>query len=373
MKPIVLAFLIVLLMSSCSMLSPRSSLSEAQLIHSLDEYVQGIEAQGFSGLIAIYVGDRRLYLRTHGYADREAQRLIDENTVFHLGSVSKSWTAAAILSLVNEEKLSLDDSLRELLPSAVVAEIDESHSSIDIHQLLTHSAGLEDFPVPCSQAEAGHLGRDEFLQHALQVPLKYPSGHQFAYSNAGYDILAAIVEIIENQPFEQVLKTRFFEPLGLTETGTDPGLWSSERIAVGYDQHGKRWGRLHELFWGDHGALWCNRGSGALLSTADELRQWVSALMHNQVVSDALWQHITTSYVDEGTGAYYGYGWSVYETQRFVEIGHTGSLNHILEADVRVYPQTDVIVMVLGNSGEFPATEVLEPILPQVRRWLSGR
>ncbi|WP_194756117.1 serine hydrolase domain-containing protein [Aliidiomarina indica] len=373
MKHFLLGVFSVALLASCSAQWTPRALSDEALEHALEAHFQEREAQGFSGLVAIYAGDQRVYMSTHGYANREQEQPITESTVFHLASVSKQWTAAAILALVDAGQLSLQDTLETLFPESVLEKTRSETHQITIHQLLTHSAGLEDFPVPCSQAEAGTLNRDRFLEQALQVPLKHPPGHQFSYSNGGYEILAAVIEITTEMTFEQALRHLFFEPLNLTDTGISPERWDPNSIAIGYDQAGQPWGSLHSLFWGDEGPLWCNRGSGALLSTVADLHRWLGALMNGERLSDWAWQQKQTAHISEGAGASYGYGWSIYQTRQYRELGHTGSLNHILEADVRLYPDTEVMIIVLGNSGEYPATEVLAPILPTIHQWMFNR
>ncbi|RUO35679.1 serine hydrolase domain-containing protein [Aliidiomarina sanyensis] len=371
-RHLLLVLLILFCLPGCTT-SPAGLSVEAQrswLESRLAPILDDAESAGFTGAVRIVYPDGARFDSFHGVSHRQTQRAIGRDTVFHLGSVSKHWTAAAVLRAVERGDLELHQSLDKIFP-----DIPDSHGVITIHQLLTHQSGLADFPVPCSRVEAGDLTRTDFLNAVWASPVVASPGVSFHYSNAGYEVLAAVLEVLYEQEYEAILSEWFFSSLNLRNTGIDPSRWdNTERIAMGYRADGTEWGTLHSLFWGTQGPLWCNRGSGALLTDLDDLQQWLSALFAGEVLADDSLTRMLSPHVSENrsgeSGAYYGYGWSLYQGHGFLEVAHTGSLTHVLEADVRVFPELGVLVMVLGNSEAFGATRVYPRIESVLHRWL---
>ena len=178
----------------------------------LDEYLSRLERFGFSGGALAVRGKEVLLTKSYGLADRARRIPLTTDSVYNLGSITKQFTAAAILTLEMQGKLAVTD-----LASKYLDGVPADKSTITLHHLLTHSSGLEsDF----SPTDYDPVGREEYVRRALQSTLLFKPGEGYEYSNAGYSLLAAIVEMVSGQPYEVYLTERVLKPAGMRETGT---------------------------------------------------------------------------------------------------------------------------------------------------------
>lgn len=349
-----MALVIALLASSCARLAVPAPPPDAphELGRALETRLESLVQRGFSGAVLVAAGGEIVLRKGYGLADRERELPMTPASVVPIASVAKQFTAAAILALEQDGRLSASDPIARFFP-----DLPDTHAGITLHQLLTHTAGIPTTVVPCSRQEAGHLDREEFVSRAMATELLFAPGEGHSYSNAGYELLGAIIEIATGLDYETYLKEALFHPSGMFATGYSPRTWpEGEPMTVGYRGDGARWGSFHELFWGSHGPLWCNRASGALLSTIDDLHRWHGALTRGRVLAPHQVTKLFTPFVPEDGDAAYGYGWEISTTQRGTRmVAHDGSLNHIFEADFRMYVDEDVLIIVVGNSGALGA------------------
>ncbi|TXK60486.1 serine hydrolase domain-containing protein [Alkalisalibacterium limincola] len=355
------AIAIALLASSCAHLADpfppsHATQSPLELERVLEARLDSLVSRGFSGAVLVAVGEETVLRKGYGLADRERRIPMTPTSVVPIASVAKQFTAAAILRLEQDGELSVSDPIARFFP-----DLPDSHAGITIQQLLTHTAGIPTTVVPCSRREAGHVDRDEFVSRAMRADLLFAPGEGHGYSNAGYELLGAVIEIASGMDFETYLKDVLFHPSGMYATGYSTRTWpDGEPMTVGYREDGTRWGTFHELFWGAHGPLWCNRASGALLSTIDDLHGWHAALTGGVVLSPLQVAKLSTPFVpaDGQIASAYGYGWEISTTRRGTRmVGHDGSLNRIFEADFRMYVDEDVLIIVVGNSGQLGAND----------------
>ncbi|MGW0659943.1 serine hydrolase domain-containing protein [Streptodolium elevatio] len=252
-----------------------------------------------------------------GRSDEAAGRAAGCDTVYDIGSITKSFTAAAVLKLEMNGALRVTDSIGVHL-GAVPAD----KRAITIHQLLTHTSGLpegigEDYEP---------LSRDAMLGRALATPLEAAPGEEFAYSNTGYSVLAAVVEKVSGMSYGDFLARNLFGPAGMTRTGyvlPDPGRGD---VAVEYDEQGASQGRPFEHPWAPDGPYWNLRGNGGLLSTASDMFRWYRALEGDTILNGAAKAKMFTPHVPEGDGlpSSYGYGLTVFPTDKGPLITHDG-------------------------------------------------
>ena len=173
--------------------------------------------------------------------------------MYTIGSITKPFTAAAILKLEMQGKLTVEDPIAKHLPG-----VPEDKRGIAIHHLLTHTAGFEsDFA-----GDYDPVGRDEYVQRVLGSKMRSAPGTAYHYANSGYSLLGAIIEIVSGQPYETYLRDNLFVPAGMKDTGYRVPGRSVDREAVGYDGQ-KRWGRLSEKPWADDGPYWALRANGS--------------------------------------------------------------------------------------------------------------
>jgi len=331
-----------------------------------DEYHQlGL----FQGTVLVARGDTVLLRAAYGYADVEHAVPNVPGTRFRLASVTKQWTAAAVMRLVESGELELDTRLGEVvagLPSEPA-----SAGSVTVHQLLSHSAGMI---RDIDRFSAKDMG-DEFTMSAMidivgGASFEFEPGSSWAYSNAGFVMLAAMIESVMGMAYGDAMQSLCFEPLGLADTGhelTGPVL---ERRARGYQA----------LPDGFANAPFENKsyvtGAGSLYSTVDDLFTWTRALLTGRVISiEALDEMFT---VQAGN---YGYGWFLGDAiGGFPEAG--GARGKVVHHDggcpgfdtrVILYPEHEVVAIALANarpsSGGVMAAALADMVLGlEVRR-----
>jgi CubicO group peptidase (beta-lactamase class C family) len=276
-----------------------------------------------------------------------------ENVV-DLGSITKQFTAAAILRLETDGKLGTGDAITRFFK-----EVPPDKRGITLHHLLTHSAGLtSDFAE-----DYDPVLRDEYVRRALASKLQSRPGQRYAYSNAGFSLLAAVVELVSGKPYEEFLAERLFRPAGMTETGYKLPRWPEERIARG-SSGGADWGTIIARLDPPDAPYWALRGNGGIHSTAADVARWHEALLGDRVLPAAARRKLTTPYIDEDeTGkSQYAYGWVVERTPRgTVDIWHNGG-NGVYSAELHRYVDEGVLVFVASTVAELGATPVFETV-----------
>jgi len=319
----------------------------------IDRYLTAMEALGFSGAIIVSEGDEVVLRKGYGYANRETRRPYTPQTIQTNGSITKQFTAAAILLLESRGELTVDDKI-----SKYIDPLSDEMQNITIHQLLTHSSGLpgaigyDDEPI----------GADAYLERLTGESLQFDPGSGFAYSNTGYSLLGIIVERVSGQSYEAFLHKELLLPAGLTETGYFIPDWDSERLAIGYNK-GERWGEIHEKRYQtgevENGPSWHYRANGGLLTTVDDMYSWLKTVRGHGVLDEKVAKRWTTGYVSENNGnSNYGYGWGIYDHDKWGKvITHNGS-NRIFEAEFVWLPERDLFFYIHGNTSIVPAASM---------------
>lgn len=291
------------------------------------------EAQGaaFWGIAALAVGDAPASVYARGRANDTTEISID--TLFEISSVSKQFTAAAILVLEMRGAVSLSDPLQAFFPGAPA-----DKANIRLQDLLAHTSGFDaDFGLPYDSP----AGRDAFLDEVLARPLTAPVGRRFEYANTNYSVLAAVVEVVVGETFEDFARTALFGPAGLGSTGFvgDENLIGSAMDCV------RRSGRRREGTAADWHYSWGYRGMGGVVSTARDLLAWDRALRGETILSAAA----KASMFRSGKGGY-GLGWFVEPTGRGThKAWHDGSVCGF-EALFMRYLEEDAALVVLSNE-----------------------
>jgi CubicO group peptidase (beta-lactamase class C family) len=224
-------------------------------------------------------------------------------------SMTKQFTAAAILKLEMMGKLEVTDRI-----ATHVGPVPADKREITLHQLLTHTSGLVDALGDDYERQT----RGSMLAAALGSELQARPGGRYAYSNAGYSVLAAIVEKASGMGYEEFLAKRLFAPAGMTHTGYVLPDWDRDQVAVEYDRQGRSHGTPLDHPWASDGPYWNLRGNGGLLSTARDMFRWQRALDGNRVLNRQAKRKLFKPHVLEEPGgdSYYGYGWVILQTDR---------------------------------------------------------
>ena len=331
------------------------ALDPAGVAARIDTHLSRLVPFGFSGAILLAKDGTVLLSRGYGLADREAGTPVTPETVFDIGSITKQFTAAAILKLEMEGKLTVNDSIGRWFDS-----VPADKQGMTVHHLLTHTAGLEDvFGGDYEVAE-----RDSLIRVALGSKLLAPPPAPYEYSNAGYTLLAAIVEKASGVPYEQYLRENVLLPAGLARTGYRRVDWRPGELAVGY-RGGERWGSPVDHLWAPDGPYWNLRGNGGILSSLPQLFKWHQALDGDEVLSTEAKRKMFTPHAAEGPDAtsHYGYGWAVARTNRGTPlIAHNGG-NGIFFADFRRYVGEGVVFLIASTNSDASANVAQSQLL----------
>ena len=327
----------------------------------IDAYLVRLEKLGFAGVLVLESQGQVVVERGCGFADREKRLPWKTTAVSDIGSITKQFTAAAILRLQEQGRLRVDDTLAKHIETTPT-----DKAAITLHHLLTHTSGIVDVP---DRDDWDPVSRDDIVQLTMAAPLATPPGTHFAYSNAGYSLLGVVIEKTTGKNYEEALRELVLEPAGLRETGYVLPKWDSERIAVGY-QDGARWGTTLERPFASDGPYWILRANGGLHSTAPDMLRWARALLDDRVLSPSSRAVLWSKHVDESNGSgdsFYGYGWSIVDLPdgRAV-VTHNGG-NGIHFADFTILPAERMVAFFMTNVvSEFYS----QPLLEDVRRFI---
>jgi CubicO group peptidase (beta-lactamase class C family) len=296
---------------------------------------------GASGTVLAANGGEVVYCEGFGMADREADIACRCDTVYDIGSITKQFTATAILKLEQAGELAVTDKLRRFV--AVPTDKD----AITLHHLLTHTSGLpavlgDDYDV---------LSRDDLLAGALAADLLSEPGRRYAYSNVGYSVLAAIVELVSGTGYEKFLAEHLFAPVGMRWTGYVLPDWDSRDVAVEYGERGERRGRPFDHPWDDDGPYWNLRGNGGVLSTARDMFRWHLALRGEKVLSSKAKRKLFARHVrEEPAGdSWYGYGWVILSVEGARVVTHNGG-NGMSYAEYTLLMDQDAMLFWATNN-----------------------
>ena len=280
----------------------------------------------------------------YGIANLELNVPVTPETVFEIGSVTKQFTAAGILLLAQEGKLSVEDRISKYLKGTP-----EAWSNITIRHLLSHTSGLKSYTGLSGFELTRHLTQAQFIQEMGKQPMEFQPGDSWKYCNTGFNLLGFIIENVSGTNYWAFLRARIFQPLGMSAT-TDrrPGVIIPNR-ASGYEQtnhmHINRDYDLTDVF-----------SAGAIVSTVGDLAKWNAALDGESVLSaaskDAMW---TAVKLNNGKPTKYGFGWFIETFEGHKNIGHSGSTSGF-SASIQRFPDEHLAVIVLTNTDEQIAT-----------------
>lgn len=337
----------------------------AQTIARLDALVAPYRENDAPGMVAVLIRDGRVAWQTaFGLVDLETHRAITPDTQFELGSVTKQFTAMAIMILSDEGKLRFDDTLDKFFP-----EFPAYARSIRIRDLLHHVSGLPDY----EKLMVGKIGDDFFRSSkgppapheftsaevlktlSRQPKLEFVPGSRFEYSDSGYEVLGQIVERVSGERYAEFLKEKVFDPLGMRDTLVlDERKHSGPRLALAYR---KRNGRWEDITYSPENYEY---GDGGVESTGKDLFQWDQALYTGKLVRRATLDLAFTpgrtrdgKVIDTHFFEYpsaYGFGWFVSSQNGAAVLEHGGAWSGYRTHIIRV-PSRRLTAIVLTNSS----------------------
>lgn len=290
-----------------------------------------------------------VFARGYGLADLEHDISVRADSVFPIASVTKNFTAAAILQLADRGLLSLDDDIGKFHP-----DFPHRGRGVTVRRLLDHTAGVHSMTsMPAYWAQIGEaIEPAKLIAIFRDAPLDFEPGSRYAYSNSGYVLLGAIVEKVSGMSYGEYLRTRLFAPLGLTQTRYCGTAALVPRRVRGYAKtEGGAFVNAR------HVDMSQGYAAGGVCSTVSDLLQWQHALHHGRVLEPKTY----AAMIAPGEGRTYGLGIGTASLDEHRTLFHAGGI-HGFDAMAAAYPADDLQIVVLANAGGDTAAEVAEKV-----------
>jgi CubicO group peptidase (beta-lactamase class C family) len=307
----------------------------------MEQVIQShVDSGTFMGTVLVARDGKVVLDKAYGMANIEWDVPNAPNTKFRLGSITKQFTAAAILLLEERGKLKIDDRIKTYLP-----DIPMSWERITVNNLLTHTSGIPNFTAsPEYNAAKGRATTaDGTLATLRDKVLDFGPGEKMSYSNSGYLALGSIIEKVSGQSYEKFVADNFFTPLGMKDSGYDSNTQVIKRRASGYNRNASGYenaGYIH---------MSVPHAAGALYSTTEDLLKWEEALFAGKVVSKASLDRMITPFKNN-----YALGLTVWLENGRRVIAHGGGIDGF-NTHMAYYPDTRTVVIALSNvAGPVP-------------------
>ncbi|MEQ1812045.1 MAG: serine hydrolase [Terricaulis sp.] len=310
----------------------------------MDAYLRAAVAYDqFSGTVLVARDGVPVFVRSYGMANYELAVANSPDTVFRIASLTKQFTAAAIMHLQERGRLNIDDPICWHLDNCPA-----TWRSITIRQLLSHTSGIPNFsslPDWDERLSVAYYPPTEFVGLFRDLPLQFEPGSDFRYSNSGYFLLGLIIERASGQTYTAYLQENIFGPLGMARTGHYDDRRLIPGIADGYD-----WA-ANGFVNAEYNSNVVPDGGGGLYSTVGDLLRWDQALYSNRLLSEQSLQAIFTPVRNN-----YGFGWTIQERFGRSLQGHSGS-DVGFSTFLARFPSERLTVIVLSNSDRTSASK----------------
>lgn len=297
-------------------------------------------SDGPGAAVLVARGDEILFQAAQGMADLEAGTALDIDDTFRIGSVTKQFSAAAVLKLVEAGKVSLDDPLTKFLPGF------PNGAGITVRQLLNHTSGIKsytDIPGYMVDGIRADLTTPELVAVFKDLPADFAPGADWAYNNSGYVLVGAVIEVASGQPWHEYLEDALFEPLGMDDTGygADPAVVATQ--VHGYTLDGEKPIPSMAL------SMTQPHAAGALVSSVEDLLTWNRALHEGKLLAPETYQLMVTPVGPAVEHAQYGFGLFRGTVRGEEMLQHGGGIPGFLSY-LLYLPESDTTVAVLQNS-----------------------
>lgn len=311
--------------------------------------------QQFNGSVLVAENGKVIFKKGYGMANMEWNIPIETDTKFRLGSITKQFTSMLILQLVQEGKIKLEGKLTDYLPDYRK----DTGDRITIHQLLNHTSGIPSYtglPNFFQEISRNPYSVSDFVKKYTSGDLEFEPGTKWNYNNSGYFLLGAIVERVTGKPYEQVLKERIFDPVGMKNTGYDHYDMILTKRASGYE---KRPGGFINAPYLDMSLPYA---AGSLYSTVEDLYLWDQALYTEKLLSAQLKEVMFKPGLSN-----YAYGWVVRKAplgakgEPVAIIEHGGGINGFNTTIMRL-PESKSLIVLLNNTGGTKLGEMSQKI-----------
>lgn len=319
----------------------------------LDHYLTRITPYGFSGTLLVAKNGTIVLNKGYGLANRAEGIHNSSGTIFCAGSITKQFTAAAIMTLEMQGKLKTNEAMSTYLDGVPPDKFD-----ITLQHLLTHTSGL----VPDVGGDYDMVERDQTVRRILKLPLEFAPGERFAYSNVNYTLLAAIIENVSGQSYEAYLHDHLFKPAGMMWTGYRMPMWIERVVAHWYVGDKDNTNSLQRPF-----PYWNLIGNGGILTTTDDMYRWHAALLGETILSSSAKKKLFTPFLNN-----YAFGWDVLHTDQGRVIQHNGGSQLGNNAEIRRYIDSNVVTILFCNQF-YEGKPLIDAVRRRIEEVVFGR
>lgn len=313
-------------------------------------YTYLAESHAPSAAFAVIRGNDTLAYGAYGLADVDARRAPTATTIYEIGSITKQFTSAAIMKLVEQGRVRLDDDLSKYVPQFPL-----QGKKVSIHQLLNHTSGIHSYTSEPAWQKTWNdvLSPDAIIKFVAADTFDFAPGSAYRYNNTGYVLLGMVIEKASGQKYAKYLDAQFFKPLGLRQTSYCPSKTTDPAFALGYSK--KPNGTVRAQFLD----LSHPFAAGALCSTVGDFVKWQRALDGGKVVSPASYALMSSAdTLNDGRKINYGFGLVPGMFNGHKTVSHTGGINGFATAETYVPDDSLSIVVFTNYDAESPQTLV---------------
>lgn len=315
---------------------------ETRLAAEIDKVMGAVYKPGEPGAaIIVRRGGRTLFRKGYGLANLEHGIKVEPDMVFRLGSVTKQFTAVAVLMLAQQGKLSLKDEIGKYFP-----DFPTGGRRVTIEHLLTHTSGITSYTdlaewLPLLRND---MTPEEIIAMSKDKPFEFAPGERWKYNNSGYIMLGAIIEKVSGRSYEDFVRENIFVPLGMTHSYYDHAERIIPRRVSGYDKDEQGFANASYL------SMTQPYSAGSLASSVDDMALWNDAIFSYKLLKKEWLDRAFTPYkLTGGESTGYGYGWRIAELRGHRSLAHSGGINGFT-SHVLALPDDAIYVALLTNS-----------------------
>ncbi|MCA1623556.1 MAG: serine hydrolase [Acidobacteria bacterium] len=320
-----------------------SVFAPAQTVANVDSMVQKwIDAKMIPGASVAVVRDGKIILaKGYGVADVETGTMANEHTAYQVASLTKQFTAAGIMLLVEDGMVKLDDPLGKYLP-----DLPEHWNSVTVRQLLNQVSGIQNYAASRKIVPDKNYTQAEILGFVRDIKPLFEPGAKWHYSNTNYFLLGMIIEKVSGKSYPDFMRERIFKPLGMNSTTVNTSGLKIKNAALGYKLENANW---QKTTLGDPSQPFA---AGAIVSTAADMAKWALALSKGKLLKKSSWDEIwTLAKLSDGKATIYGFGWEISKIYGTNYIGHGGKISGFSSYIAR-FPYDNLSIVVLVNNAE---------------------
>ncbi len=351
---------LVLLVSGCASTAPATPVAAVAAAESAEVTATRaaiqtyVEKNQFSGTVLVAKDGKPVFREGFGFASRELNVPVAPDSIFRIGSITKQFTAAAIMQLAEAGKLSVEDPISKYYANAPA-----TWAKVTLRHLLSHRSGIGDYtslPNFFEKLAAEDRTPEQIIAMTRDAPMEFEPGTKFAYNNSGYIVLGYVIEKVSGQSYADYVEQHIFKPLGLKDTGYEVSTAVLPRRVAGYGFADGKWTNATYL------SMSLPYAAGSLYSTVDDLLAWEKAFFGDKVVSAASRAAMTTD-----QGEKYGFGLLIDDLGGHKNIWHNGGINGFATHMVN-FQDDGLIVITLANLESARSTRLGTEI---ARIWLG--